>query len=383
MVVSGREFNPCEEGEVVLVGVTVTLYSVLGQQIDQTVTDSEGRWEFTGLSQGRYFTITDYPECRRLLEGVRSLDSEEINFLTSLSDEQNIKFFKTGDMCNSKVSLGDWDLFSTADWNEVALFDTLDECCANMFWHDIDGCLSRSRVAIHFEFCVDITGLDELTDCPLPEILAIENSMQAGLDKSSSLILTGIGSIVLTNVDGQTKCSRSEIEYSDDFLLHAQEATAQSLTAVCGTVTTMEAKCREEICLENIFKRIAGNFQNFFDGGEFSYQLGSMARDGSVDHLQSVKAAVNTFVTKKLLLPLTITSNTFTVDHDDEKPFQYVPASSYLPRFYPTFVSGQLCHSKIKFDSWEESYETLNECCKAHFSWDFESCCKSANMGGC
>ena len=385
LVMSGREFHPCEEGQVALVGATVTLYSVLGQQIDQTVTDSEGRWEFTGLPPGRYFTITDYPECRRVLER-GSLGSGDVNLSASLSDEQKIKFFKTGDMCNSKVSLGDWDVFSTADWNEVALFDTLDECCANMFWHDIDGCLSRSRVAFQFEFCVDVSGLDELADCPLSEIHVIENAMQTGLDKSSNLVLTEIGSIVLTNVDGKTKCSQSD--YSDEFSSHTQTTTthAQSPTTVCGTVTTNEAKCREEICLKKTFNSISSKFQSFFDSGEFSFQLDSLARDASESlfpHLRAAKVAENSFVTKKLLLPLTVMSTPHIGGHENEKPLQYAPASTHSPRFHPTFINGQLCHSKISFDSWEASYETLEECCKAHFSWDYEACCRSAGMGGC
>jgi len=177
LVIQGREFNPCEESQVVLVGATVSLFSVLGQQIDQTITDSEGRWEFVGLPQGRYFTITDYPECRRVLEEVGSLNPEEINLSDSLFEEQTIKFFN---------------------------------------------------------------------------------------------------------------------------------------------------------------------------------------------------------------LPLTATSS-HNVDHhhQDDKPLQYSTTSSQMPRFYPTFVLGQLCNSKISFDSWEESYGSLEECCTTHFSWNYEACCKSKGMGGC
>lgn len=385
LVINGREWNPCEEGQVVLVGVTVTLYSVLGQQIDQTVTDSEGRWEFTGLSQGRYFTVTDYPDCRRVLQDTDSSDSEDVNLSSSLSDEQNIKFFKNGNMCNSKVSLGDWDVFSTADWNEVALFDTLDECCANMFWHDTDGCLSRSRVAFQFEFCVGVSGLGELVGCPLQEIHIIENAMQTGLDKSSNLVLTEVGSIVLTNVNGNTKCSQSEYIHVSS---HPQTTNIQAKISktVCGTITTKETKCREEQCLKSAFKSISNRYKSFFDSGEFSSQLGSLAREASnsFPHLQSAKVVENSFVTKKLLLPLTVTSTPSVDGHDnDDKPLQYVAASSDKPRFHPTFVSGQLCDSKISFDSWEESYETLEECCKAHFLWDYDACCRSAGMGGC
>ena len=379
LVVQGREFNYCFVDQVVLANATVTLFSVLGLQIDQTITDDEGRWKFTGLPQGRYYPIVERPPCRRVLEKqLGSLDPEEIDFSASLSDEQIIKFFKTGDVCNSKISLGDWDVFSDEDWNEVALFDTLDECCANMFWHDIKGCLNRSRVAFQFEFCVDISGLNGLSDCPLPEIRVIENAMRAGLDKNSNLTLTEIGSIVLTNTNDQTKCSRSE--YSDEFL---PSSTAQSLTTVCGTVTTKEA-CREEVCLKKAFKRVSDKFESSLENSEFSNKLRSLSRDASdsLSHLESVEVTMNSFVTKKLLLPRTVTSSQVVVNQNDT-PFEHSSTSSDMPRFYPTFISGQLCHSKISFDSWEESYGTLKECCTTHFSWDYEACCKSEGMGEC
>lgn len=382
LVIQGREFNPCEESQVVLVGATVTLFSVLGQQIDQTITDSEGRWEFTGLPQGRYFTITDYPECRRVLERVGSLNPGKIYLSDSLFEEQTIKFFKTGEMCHSRISLGDWDVLSNEGWNEVALFDTLDECCANMFWHDIKGCLSRSSIAFQFEFCVDMFGLNGLSNCPLHEIRAIENAMQAGLDKSSNLTLTEIGSIVITSVNGQTKCSRSDFI---DELLSSSTSTAQAQIqkTVCGTVTTKGA-CREEICLRNTFNIVSSKLKGFFDNSEFSFQLRSRLRDEShsLAHMESVAAATNSFVTKKLLLPLTATTSHI-ADHQDDKPLQYSTTTSQTPLFHPTFVFGQYCNSKISFDSWEVSYETLEECCTTHFSWDYEACCKSKGMGGC
>ena len=81
-VVQGREFNPCDEGRVVLAGAKDTLFSVLGQEIGQTITASEGRWEFTSLPIGRYFWVTDYPECRRLQEKDRHrLTQKESIFL--------------------------------------------------------------------------------------------------------------------------------------------------------------------------------------------------------------------------------------------------------------------------------------------------------------
>eukprot|EP00986_Skeletonema_menzelii_P004835 scaffold1697_cov108-Skeletonema_menzelii.AAC.1 len=299
-----------------------------------------------------------------------------LDFSTSLSDEQKIKFFKKGEMCNSKISLGDWDVFSNED-----LFDTLEECCANLFLDDIAGCLKRSRVTFQFEFCVDMSGLNGLFDCPLPEISAIQSSMQAGLDESSSLTLTEIGHIVLTNVDGETMCSRSE--YSNEFA----SLSASRLTKVCGTVTTKEA-CRDELCLKNAFKSVSQKFKIFFEENEFASRLlQSLSSDmsRSLARVKSVEVAKNSFVTKNLLLPLTVTSSpSRIVSHrDDKPPIDNATTSSHANRFYPTFVSGQLCQSKNSFDSWEVSYETLEECCSTHFFWDYEGCCKAEGMGGC
>ena len=62
---------------------------------------------------------------------------------------------------------------------------------------------------------------------------------------------------------------------------------------------------------------------------------------------------------------------------------EFQPIHTDVPRFYPTYISGQLCHSKSSFDSWEQSHETLKDCCEALFSWDYDACCNSSNMGGC
>ena len=50
-------------------------------------------------------------------------------------------------------------------------------------------------------------------------------------------------------------------------------------------------------------------------------------------------------------------------------------------RFYPTWSQGQLCSSKSSssFESWEESYTSLEECCDVSFSWDYDACMQSAS----
>ena len=36
-----------------------------------------------------------------------------------------------------------------------------------------------------------------------------------------------------------------------------------------------------------------------------------------------------------------------------------------------------------KFEDWEESFETLEDCCIGKFRYDYEGCCQSNGMGGC
>ena len=48
-------------------------------------------------------------------------------------------------------------------------------------------------------------------------------------------------------------------------------------------------------------------------------------------------------------------------------------------RYYATHSGNtdtELCSSKSasKFELWEESYESLRECCEVNFGWEFDSC---------
>jgi hypothetical protein len=46
-------------------------------------------------------------------------------------------------------------------------------------------------------------------------------------------------------------------------------------------------------------------------------------------------------------------------------------------RYYATWNPTQLCGQKSSFDTWEESYESLDECCEMKFSWDYDACMAS------
>jgi len=197
LTIRDRVFNPCVDTEEPLVGVQVLLFNHRGVLVNTplTVTDLDGYYEFVGLPPGRYFVQVDYPACgrRRLSEITGTTESQTVS-------KQTLVFYKSGLMCDVKLSIDGEDELSSGD---VMYFDTLDTCCANMFWYDIGGCISRS----------------------------------------SKLV--------------------------EDSSRKNKEATT---------------------------------------------------------------------------------------------------------RFYPTYVAGKLCHSKTKFDSWEQSYTSLQECCKAHFNWDLTAC---------
>ena len=44
--------------------------------------------------------------------------------------------------------------------------------------------------------------------------------------------------------------------------------------------------------------------------------------------------------------------------------------------FYPTYAEGELSSTKSasKFESWEESHASLDDCCEGSFSWDYDAC---------
>jgi len=374
MTIQRQAYDPCARGGTPLVGATVSLYTDDEPEIfvDQTVTDSEGSYIFEGLPMGRYVTYVASPDCGR-----RELSNKAHASPVSLPDDHTIEFYKSGDLCEIKFGIGSGDIFSTADFTH---FDTLDECCANMFWYDIDGCFSRSHVAFQFEFCVDISGFSAHSNCPLDEIRAIEMAMQKGLGNNSELALVEFGSTMLINDGGETKCIGPTIQQDHmSNQLRGLIGPHEANLNICGVVLTKEADCREETCLRDAYDKVVGHFQGHFYSGVFSSVLHSLARDDLRPLLdfQAVEIAASSFTTRKLLLPSTVPTE------DEAIAFEYSVTTSDVPHFYPTYISGQLCHSKTLFESWEQSHGTLKECCEAHFSWDFEACCSSLNMGGC
>jgi len=85
---------------------------------------------------------------------------------------EEYKFYRNGEMCDSKLEFEDWEMNSPADWTDTKLFDTLDECCANLFSYDYSGCMERSPVMFKFDFCFDIGSLLPPIDCQTADIYA-------------------------------------------------------------------------------------------------------------------------------------------------------------------------------------------------------------------
>lgn len=370
MMIRRPAFDPCHDNDLTLVGATVTLYNAFGGFVDQTVTDSEGIYTFTGLPLGRYRTEIDYPSCDR-----RELSINEQLSPLSLPGDNRVKFYSTGESCD--VSFGGLDVTSSGD---ITYFDTLDECCANVFWYDMGGCFSRSRVAFQFEFCLDIYGLGGHSNCPIQVIENIESAMQKGLGKNSELTLVTFGSTMLTDVGGETKCIGPILDQDtvSNRLRGLADSSGDNLN-ICGVVVTKEAECKEERCLRKAFDQVVVPFQAYFYNKAFSSVLHSVSRDT----LHPLRVVGSSFITRKLLLPSTVTSSKSHEDIAISSKKSDHSTFTETPRFYPTYISGELCNSKTSFDSWEESYGTLRECCEAFFSWDFEACCSSLNTGGC
>jgi hypothetical protein len=366
MIIRHQVYDPCDSSSV-LVGAVVILHNDAGEYVGKTLTDSEGYYIFTGLPLGRYRSEVDYPEC----EG-RHLSKTDYEFQSFIANGHAFKFYKNGEVCDVKLSIRGEDELSTG---ASVHFDTLDECCANMFWFDIDGCSTRSPVAFQFEFCVDISGFGEYPDCPLNEIQTVEGEMQKGIGQNSTLALVQFGSTMLSKVGDEIKC----IDPTDHHNLMTNKLRGritlqEDKLTICGVVVTKETSCSNEACLRDMYDKVLGPFESHIYSTTFSSSLHSSAGDG----LQMAKVVASSLTTRKIVFPSTVPN-----EDKSAATYEHSANNKDTPRFYPTYIFGTLCHSKTLFDSWEQSYPSLKGCCEAHFSWDLAACCSSLNMGGC
>ena len=158
MVITNRDpiIDPCVPGDIPLANVTVYLYG--GPTVLTEKTDIDGFYRFEDLPPGRYSVYVAYPSCSPTvgpskspsvypsaspskLPSVSSPGSNARDLLTAVSYSSGEKhmhvYRKLGDTCK-EVPLMDQP-------DEILLFTSMDECCANMFWFDLRGCIERSQ----------------------------------------------------------------------------------------------------------------------------------------------------------------------------------------------------------------------------------------------
>jgi len=310
---------------------------------------------------------------------------------------EEFKFHQVGDICDTKVYFEDWEenSGSHAEWTKTTQFDTLEECCANEFWFDYDGCVSRSPVIFKFEFCVDVQGLVEPQDCQSADIYAkvIEKALSDAMDHHHGLseseledhgderrmralhedpttadpMITKIGDVSLSKDSGSTVCGGSLA--GQDFINDKTGtvpdiAAAQDTTfSICGVITVEEDECVDEVCLTEHFHELSHDLEDFVDDGDLTLAINEHAtsRRPPVPELQSVKTVASSLKTDSLLLPATFTGDL------------------NLKYFHGSDLTT--CMSKAAFTEFEVPYDTLYECCEDKFGYNVDRCC--ADGGGC
>jgi hypothetical protein len=311
--------------------------------------------------------------------------------MTQCMANEEFKFFKNKDKCDSKIYFEDWEHNSPAAWTDTTLFDTVEECCANFFWFDYDGCVGRSPVIFKFEFCVDINGLTDPQDCQSADIFAnvIEAAINEGCNHTQGLSntvfndtnssvhfgavttsdtnITKIGNVSLAKIQGTTVCGGSLV--GQDFInektgtMPDLQAAANKNVTLCGVITVEEQECKDVACLKEHYTAVKEELNHFVNNGDLTLAINRLAttRLPPVTELLNVIGVPLSLTTQNLLLPATITGDI---------NFKYFQGSNL-----------ETCDEKAVFKAHEVSYEKLYDCCKQHFQWNVNLCC--AKGGGC
>lgn len=297
--------------------------------------------------------------------------------MTQCMANEEFKFYQKGEICDTKIHFEDWESNSPAAWTDTTQFDTVEECCANEFWFDYTGCVTRSPVTFKFEFCIDIKGLVDPPDCQSADIYAnvLEDAINSGrlvgglnntsVDTSVDANITDIGAVTLTKVGGSTVCGGSLAGgFINDNTGKAPNiaAAANNVTKICGVMTIEETECKQETCLRQHYQSIAKELSSYVNGNLTEViNLGATRRLPPVPELLFVSAVRSSSSTKNLLLPATVTG--------------VLNLGYYLGSDLNT------CMTKAVFLAYDEKYDNLRDCCTAHFSWNYTGCC--ALGGGC
>lgn len=282
---------------------------------------------------------------------------------------EEYKFFRNGEICDTKIDFEDWELNSPAGWTDTTLFDTKDECCANLFPYDFSGCMDRSPVLFKFEFCLDVGSLLPPIDCQTADIYAnvMEDAINQGLGDASDANITRVGDATLVKVDGSTQCGGSlgGQGFINDLTGTApdiSDASSYSSTSICGVITTESYNCTQDDCLTAIHDSIVTGLNNYVNNGDLTATLQSLAttRLPPVPELQVAVGETGSLNTFNLLLPTTMS--------DQIGELKYAK-------------DGEQCVARTAFATWETPYDSLQECCQTNFNWKYDACCDGG--GGC
>mmetsp|Transcript_32451 Transcript_32451/g.58651 ORF Transcript_32451/g.58651 Transcript_32451/m.58651 type:complete len:1622 (-) Transcript_32451:91-4956(-) len=338
------------------------------------------------------------------------LEDQEVNYLYENKEDcckihfwwrmnqcmanEEFKFYQDGEICDTKIIFEDWEDNSPTEWTATTQFNTLEECCANEFWYDYDGCVARSPVIFKFEFCVDIQGLVDPQDCQSADVYGnvIEDAVNDGCDHhhglsesdvhdenvrmrlvihddptSADANITKIGGVSLSKIDGSTVCGGSL--GGQGFIneltgtvpdIEAAEATTVN---VCGVITVEEGECLDEACLNEHYQELVHELEEFVNNGDLTLAINRRAerRLPPVPELRGVTALPFSLTTQNLLLPATITG---------DLNLQFYQGSDLTT-----------CTAKSVFQDFEHPYDSLHTCCEKEFSWAINKCC--ADGGGC
>ena len=295
---------------------------------------------------------------------------------------EEYRFIKGQDKCESKIDFEDWEdtgHFGSTSWTDTFIFDTVEECCANNFGFDYDGCVGRSPIQFKFEFCVAVKGLVDPQDCQSADIFAnvLEDTINEGWSGSSAFTadisadtnITKIGDVSLSKVLGSTVCGGSLAGGSFINELTGTmpniEAASNNTIEVCGVITVEEELCRDESCLMEHYQTVKAELTQYVNNGNFTVALNRRAttRLPPVIELYSVSGVSSSFTAQSLLLPATVTG---------EFDYKYFQGTNL-----------ETCDKKpaSALMRYEVGYDKLSDCCSAEFQWNTVRCC--AKGGGC
>jgi hypothetical protein len=288
--------------------------------------------------------------------------------MTQCMANEQYKFYRNGEMCDVKIDFDFWQ--GEATWDKSTLFDTKDECCANLFYYDFSGCMERSPVDFKFDFCLDLASLVPPMDCQTADIYAnvIEDVMNLRLGGDSDANITRVGDVSLGKIAGgagSTTCGGSldgQDFINDNTGRPPDLSNPPSSTTVCGVISTRSYNCTQEDCLMAKHDSLVQDMTTYVNDGSMTTALQSRAhtRLPPVPELEEASSIPGTFSAFDLLLPATISAS--------------LGEAKY-------FKDNQSCGTKTAFASWETPYDSLLECCDAHFNWKLDECC--AEGGGC